>query len=202
MSHRPDTEIFACWLLPPGNQPSACATTVEDYEKFMAGSKSTTADAVKKLLQCLRDLAYAFSREEADTLSPHKDGVDHHIELKPGALLPFRRPYRLSGQEEDALKKWVDDMLAKNMIRPATSEAAAPVIVVRKPGGGLRVCIDYRALNAVTVKNRYPIPLVQDTLTRLSLKKYFTKLDIIAAFNRIRIAKGDEHKTAFTTRYS
>ncbi|SMY27937.1 unnamed protein product [Zymoseptoria tritici ST99CH_1A5] len=203
MAHRPDAEVFACWIQPdPQNPPlTASATTVEDYEKFMAGNSTTKADILAKLPTMHHDQLEAFSRKEADTLSQHQPDVDHEIHLKDGASLPFRKPYRLSGPEEDALKKWVDDMVAKGMIRKSTSEAAAPVIVVRKPGGGLRVCIDYRALNALTVKNRYPIPLVQDTLARLGGKKYFTKLDIIAAFNRIRIAAGHEHKTAFTTRY-
>ena len=72
---------------------------------------------------------------------------------------------------------------------------------VKKPGGGLRFCVDYRGLNAVTIKNRYPIPLITETLNRLWKAKIFTKLDIISAFNRLRIKEGDEELTAFRTRF-
>jgi len=74
-------------------------------------------------------------------------------------------------------------------------------LFVKKPGGGLRFCVDYRRLNDITIKNRYPIPLIQETLARLSKAVVYTKLDIIAAFNRIRMAGGEEWKTAFRTRY-
>ena len=75
------------------------------------------------------------------------------------------------------------------------------MIVVKKPSGGLQVCVDYRPVNDMTIKSKYPIPLIRETLSRLSGKRIFTKLDIIAAFNRIRVAEGHEWKTAFNTRY-
>jgi hypothetical protein len=75
------------------------------------------------------------------------------------------------------------------------------VIVVKKPSGGLRVCVDYRPVNEMTIKSKYPIPLIRETLARLSGKRIFTKLEIIAAFNRIRVAEGYEWMTAFNTRY-
>jgi Reverse transcriptase (RNA-dependent DNA polymerase) len=81
------------------------------------------------------------------------------------------------------------------------SPVSSPVLFVRKPGGGLRFYIDYRRLNALTIKNRYLIPLLSKTLARLSRAKYFTKINIITAFNRLRITEGDEWKTAFKTRY-
>ena len=81
------------------------------------------------------------------------------------------------------------------------SAAAAPVLLVRKPDGGLRFCMNYRALNKITVKNQYLIPLINETLRELSSAAYFTKLDIIHAFNRIQIKKGQEWLTAFNTRY-
>ena len=95
----------------------------------------------------------------------------------------------------------MDEQLEKGNIQRSNSPTASPVLIVKKSSGGLGVCIDYRALNLLTVKSRYPIPLIQDTLNRISGKKWFTKLDVITAFNRIRIAEGDEWKTAFTTRY-
>lgn len=107
----------------------------------------------------------------------------------------------MTREELIALREWLQDNLSKGFIRASSSPAASPVLFVKKPNGKLRLCMDYRALNAITVKNRYPIPLLSETLDRLSNAKYFTQADVIAAFNRIRIAEGDEWKTAFRTRY-
>jgi hypothetical protein len=92
-------------------------------------------------------------------------------------------------------------MLDKGFIRESTSPAAAPLLLAAKPGGGVRICHDYRGLNNVTVKNRYPLPLIRETLDSLCGAKFYTKLDVIAAFNRIRIAEGHEWLTAFITRF-
>ena len=106
----------------------------------------------------------------------------------------------MSHEELLVLREWLDANLKKGFIRPSSSAAAAPVMFARKPGGGLRLCIDYRGLNAVTKRNRYPIPLIQETLTMVSRAKIFTKLDVIAAFNKLRIFEGYEPLTAFKTR--
>jgi hypothetical protein len=107
----------------------------------------------------------------------------------------------MSAEELQVLHKWLTENLEKGFIRASTSPAAAPVLFAKKPGGGLRFCVDYRGLNAITIKNRYAMPLIQETLSRLSSAKFYTKLDIIAAFNHIRIADGQEWLTAFNTRY-
>ena len=88
-------------------------------------------------------------------------------------------------------------MLSKGFIRQSSSSAAAPLLLVPKPSGGVRVCQDYRGLNDVTIKNRYPLPLIRETLDSISGARFYSKLDVISAFNRIRIAEGDEWKTAF-----
>ena len=106
----------------------------------------------------------------------------------------------MSRDELIELRRYLEENLAKGFIRASRSEAASPVLFAKKPGGGLRFCVDYRGLNAITVKNRYPLPLISETLDRLSRAKIYTKLDIISAFNRIRIKKGQEHLTAFRTR--
>ena len=99
------------------------------------------------------------------------------------------------------MKKYIDEHLGKGFIRPSLSAAASPILLVRKPGGGLRFCIDYRALNAVTVKNRYPIPLISETLGKLAGSVRYTKLDVIHAFNQIRMKEGHKWLTAFNSRY-
>lgn len=108
----------------------------------------------------------------------------------------------MSERENDVVKKQIDNQLEKGNIRGSVSLATVPVLIVKKPSGRLRVCLDYRGLNALIIKLRYPIPLIQEILNRVLGKEWFSKIDVIAVFNRIRIAVGDKQKTAFTTRYS
>lgn len=161
---------------------------------------SPTVDPRTKLLPHLHEFLNVFDRAEADKLPPHR-ACDHKIELLPGKLPPAGPLYNMSEDELLVLRKFLDENLSKGFIRASASPAASPVLFARKPGGGLRFCVDYRALNAITIKNRYPLPLIQETLARLSKAKIYTKLDIVAAFNRIRIAEGQEYLTAFNTRY-
>ncbi|GME33632.1 hypothetical protein GTA08_BOTSDO13628 [Neofusicoccum parvum] len=107
----------------------------------------------------------------------------------------------MSRDELLVLRKTLTELLDKGFIRVSNSPAAAPVLFVKKPGGGLHFCYDYRALNRLTRKDRYPLPLIQETLNRISKARWFTKLDVIAAFNKIRIKPGDEWLTAFRTRF-
>lgn len=92
-------------------------------------------------------------------------------------------------------------MLGKGFIRPSTSPYASPVLVVKKPSGGLRICVDYQGLNAVTRKNRNAPPAIEETLAQIAKVRVMTLVDVIAAFNSMRIKQGDEEKTAFPTRY-
>lgn len=178
------------------------ATTQEDYDIFMNGKPG--ANVLDKLPACYHDLANAFSKKDAGTLPPHRPGIDHEIHLKPEgkAKPPFRKPYPMHNMANDAIKKWIDEQLAAGLIRRSNSLCASPVIVVKKPSGSLRMCVDYRPVNEMTIKSKYLIPLIRETLARLSGKRIFTKLDVIAAFNRIRIAEGYEWITVFNTRYS
>ena len=107
----------------------------------------------------------------------------------------------MSKKELEALKKYVEEELSKGFIRLSRSPTAAPVLFTKKSNGDIRLFIDYRGLNDITIKNRGETPLISETLAWLSEAKYFTKLDIISAFNKLRIKEGDEWKTAFTTKY-
>jgi hypothetical protein len=107
----------------------------------------------------------------------------------------------LSRTELEALRKWLEENLSKGFIRVSSSPAGAPILFVKKGDGSLRLCVDYRGLNEGTIKNRYPLPLLHETLLRLQKAKYFTKLDIHGAYNLVRMAEGEEWKTAFRTRY-
>ena len=141
-----------------------------------------------------------FSAEEAKELPPHRS-YDHKIETIDGQLPPHGRIYNMSQVELDALKSYIDEMLAKGFIRTSNSPIGAPVLFVKKKNGTLRLCVDYRALNKITVKNRYPLPLSGDLMDRLSQAKIYTKIDLRVGYNNIRIAEGEEWKTAFRTRY-
>ena len=147
-----------------------------------------------------RDFGELFSESEANKLPPHRPG-DHRIDLKEGTVPSFGPLYSLSRQELEALRKWLDENLAKGFIRTSSSSAGAPILFVKKKDGSLRLCVDYRDLNEKTIKNRYPLPLIQETLMQLSKAKWYTKLDIRGAYNLIRMKEGDEWKTAFRTRY-
>jgi len=149
----------------------------------------------------LRRWAYVFSGKAANTLPPHRIGVDHHIEL----LLDKRpnwtpRFYRSTQEEMEELKRWVTENLSRGFIEASKCPWASPIMFVRKPGGGVRLCIDYRQLNEITRKDRYPIPLIEETMANVAGSKIMTKLDIRKAFNRIRIATPkDEDLLTFCT---
>ncbi|SPJ89616.1 related to TY3B TY3B protein [Fusarium torulosum] len=148
----------------------------------------------------LQEFKDVFSPKEAERLPPHRTG-DHHIELMPGGKLPFGPLYGMSREELTALWEWLDENLPKGFIRPSSSPVASPVLFVKNPGGGLRFCVDYRALNNITVKDRYPLPLITESLNNLSGMKYFSRIDIVSAFNNLRIEEGQEYLTAFHTRF-
>ncbi|KAJ1595948.1 hypothetical protein NDA11_000143 [Ustilago hordei] len=113
---------------------------------------------------------------------------------------PPQGPLYLKGPKEmSELRRYLDENLEKGFIRPSKSPARSPVLFVPKKDGGLRLCVDYRGLNEITVKNRAPLPLIEEQLFLLRKARIYTKLDLRAAYNLIRIAKGDEWKTAFGT---
>jgi hypothetical protein len=141
-----------------------------------------------------------FKEAIANRLPPHRP-YDHKIPLREGFVPPFGPLYSLSREELEALKAWLEENLEKGFIRRSSSPAASPILFVKKADGSLRLCVDYRGLNEGTIKNRYPLPLIQETLMQLSKAKYFTTLDIRGAYNLVRMAEGEEWKTAFRTRY-
>ncbi len=143
---------------------------------------------------------YFFSERAANELPKHGP-QDHAIDLVDGGTVPFGPLYNLSASELKVLRDYINENLAKGFIRASTSPAGAPILFVKKKDGTLRLCVDYRGLNRVTIKNRYPLPLISEALDRLVSAKVYTKLDIRSAYNLVRIREGDEWKTAFRTRY-
>ena len=146
------------------------------------------------------DFIDVFSKERGESLPSHA-AHDIKLDLFPDAIPPFGGIYRLAAPEQKTLKDYIDDMLAKGLIRESSSRAASPVLFVPKADGSVRLCVDYRKLNTMTVPDRYPLPSADMLFDRLSHAKIFTKLDLRSAYHRIRVAEGDEWKTAFRTRY-
>ena len=132
-----------------------------------------------------------------DGLPPDR-GIQHTINLTENKT-PFRHPYRLSPAELEEAKKQIADLLAKGFIQPSQSPFGAPILFVQKKDGSLRMCIDYRALNNITSRNRYPLPNIADLLDRFSGATVFSSLDLASGYHQIRISEEDVPKTAFTT---
>lgn len=195
---------LACSQLVKNERNQIYAVSVSDIRNHLEKDKKSEVEEMEELLKKVpseyHDLLPLFTKKEADKLPPHRY-VDHAIELEEGKKPPFGPLYNMSNLELQALGEYLDENQKKGFIRPSTSSSASPVLFVRKPGGGLRFCVDYRGLNAITKKNRYPLPLIDETLRQLQNSRIFTRLDLRGAYNLIRIRQGDEHLTAFRTRY-
>ncbi|KAL0561310.1 hypothetical protein IC582_001733 [Cucumis melo] len=138
--------------------------------------------------------------EELPGLPPHRE-VEFAIELEPGTVPISRAPYRMAPAELKELKVQLQELLDKGFIRPSVSPWGAPVSFVKKKDGSIRLCIDYRELNKVTVKNRYPLPRIDDLFDQLQGATVFSKIDLRSGYHQLRIKDGDVPKTAFRSRY-
>ena len=133
---------------------------------------------------------------------PENTGINENaIELVEGKQPPYGPIYSLNSIELEILKTYIETHLKTGFIRPSKSLADAPILFDEKPDGSLRLYVDYRGLNNLTIKNRYPLPLIGESRDRLGRAKRFTQLDLTSAYHRMRIWEGDEWKTAFCTRY-
>ncbi|KAI3797453.1 hypothetical protein L1987_32710 [Smallanthus sonchifolius] len=147
----------------------------------------------------LRDYPEVFP-EDLPGLPPHRQ-VEFQIDLAPGAAPIARAPYRLAPSELQELSTQLQELLDKRFIRPSSSPWGAPVLFVKKKDGTFRMCIDYRELNKVTIKNRYPLPRIDDLFDQLQGSSFYSKIDLRSGYHQLRVREEDISKTAFRTRY-
>lgn len=132
---------------------------------------------------------------------PPERHIDHRIPTEVGAKCPHRAPYRLSQKEAEDVQNQIEELIKKGHIRPSCSPYGAPVLVVKKKDGSIRMCIDYRALNKITIKNKYPLPLIDDLIDCLRNARVFSKIDLRSGYHQVRVHPDDISKTAFRTHY-
>jgi hypothetical protein len=136
--------------------------------------------------------------EDPQGLPPVR-ACDHKIPLKEGAVPPNLRPYRMPHKQKNLVEELIKQLLSKCEIRTSTSPFSSPAILVRKKDKTWRLCVDYRQLNALTVKNKFPIPVIEDLLDELNGAQIFSKLDLRSGYHGIRMHPDDIAKTAFRT---
>ena len=146
-------------------------------------------------------------KEFKDVLSGLPQGLppsrasDHHIRLEPDATPPASRIYPLSGAQLAELRAQLQELLERGFIRPSSSPFGAPILFVPKKDGGWRLCIDYRALNRITVRNQHPLPRIDEMFEQLHGSCVFSKLDLASGYHQSRMHEESIEKTAFKTRY-
>ena len=138
--------------------------------------------------------------DEILELPPRRE-IDLSIELLPGSTPISKEPYLMSLPELTKLKIQLQELLDKEYIRPSVSPWGAPVLFVKKKDDTLRLCIDYRQLNKVTIKNKYPLPSINDLFDQVRGAKIFSKFDLRSSYHQVRIKNEDINKTTFQTRY-
>jgi hypothetical protein len=152
-----------------------------------------------KKIRVVREYADVFPNE-LPGMPPDRD-IEFAIELQPGTTPISKRPYRMPPVELAELKKQLQELLDKGFIRPSSSPWGCPALFVKKKDESLRLCIDYCPLNAVTIKNKYPLPRIDVLFDQLVGAKVFSKIDLRSGYHQIKIRAIDIPKTAFSTRY-
>jgi len=198
----PGDQLFLTHVFPELTQADlrATATTSQHLVEEARHSKETHA-ATTPLPTYVTEFQSVFAKEDFDILPEHRKW-DHAIELIPGAEPKLSKVYPLSLLEQAELDAFLEENLHTRRIRPSKSPIVAPVFFIKKKNGSLQLVQDYHMLNTVTVKNRYPLPLISKLVSQLCGARCFTKLDVRWGFNNIRIKPRDEWKAAFRTNHS
>ena len=172
----------------------------KNKQKIVATSRVSAADfstQQKQVDKVMEEYSNIFS---SPTEVPLNFQVNQHIDLTPSTLFPNGPVYRRSLLENEEIKRQIQELLHKGHIRPSSSPCGSPIVLVQKKDGTWRLCIDYRALNKITVRNRYPIPRIDDLLDQLTGAKYFSKIDLKSGYHQVSIEQTDVWKTAFKSK--
>jgi hypothetical protein len=155
-------------------------------------------DLPEEIQELLEEFADIVVDELPCSLPPIRS-ISHHINLIPGASLPNKEAYRLTSQENEEVKRQVQDLMDKGLVRESLSPCVVPTVLSPKKDGGWRMCTDSRAINKITIGYRFPLPRIDDLMDCLSGAKFFSKIDLKSGYHHIRMREGDEWKTTFKT---
>lgn len=164
----------------------------------IAQSQTLDRTLPEEISQLLDEFATIF--QPLESLPPSRY-CDHVIPLVPGAKPVHIRPYRYPPALKDEIDRQVSEMLDKGIIQPSVSPFSSPILLVKKKDGSWRFCVDYRYLNALTLKSIFPIPMFDELMDELAKAKWFSCLDLNAGYHQIRLKVGEEFKTAFQTHF-
>jgi hypothetical protein len=198
------TEVNNTILLMSGKELLTEMEKKEDPQFFVVRKPRIvlTSTRVDDLPDEIQELLGEFADIIVDELPrslPPMRSVSHHIDLIQGPSLPNKVAYRLTPQENEEVKKQVQDLLDKGLVRESLSPCVVPTVLSPKKDGGWRMCIDSRAINKITIRYRFPLPRMDDLMDFLSGANYFSKIDLKSGYHQIRMREGDEWKTTFKT---
>jgi len=199
VEYKQGDRLFMMRILSESAAEDLCATSM--ISQKLAEGVRRASEMWKGLLtlpDCVKGFESVFAKEDFDILPVYRQW-DHAIELVPGSEPKSSKVYPLSPVEQKELDSFLEENLRTRRIRPSKSPMAAPVFFIKKKNGSLRLVQDYRALNSMMVKNKYPLPLISELVSQLRGARYFTKLDVRWGFNNVRIKPGDEWKAVFQT---
>ena len=196
---RKGSRCFVALIKPTEIRPSHPPLEPSELLCSAAVNLSHVSEEFRTKLQELLDSFPDIFSETPQAGGASVDDLEHTIKLLPGSKPPFRRNFRLSPLEIEELKKQVTEFLEKGIISASNSPYGAPVLFIPKPNGGLRFCLDYRALNNITVKTRYQLPRIDDLLDAARGASHFSTLDLAGGYFQLKITPQDREKTAFST---
>ena len=176
------------------------AISLRDIDYQLNKESSTPTDPKTKVPEEYHDFLKVFSKAEPDELAPHRP-YDHRILLTGDQDHGHSYLRSMSRMELEFVKKYLEDNLRKGFIEASHAACSSPILLAKKPGGGLCFCVDYRKLNQLSKKDRYPLPLIDETLAQLKEAKVFSKLNIRQAFHKLRMARESEDLTTFNCRF-
>jgi len=197
--YEPENRLFMTRILPDSTMEDLRAASTTS-QKLAEGARRSVKVQKEPFIppNCVRGFESVFAKEDFDILPEHRQW-DHAIELILGAEPKSSKVYPLSPVEQKELDSFLEENLCTRRIHLSKSPMAAPVFFIKKKDGSLQLVQDYRALNSMTVKNKYPLPLISELVSQLCGARYFTKLDVHWSFNNVRIKPGDEWKAVFRT---